>query len=90
MTFSQGRGQMSIVEGKRLKSGLKELEEVMNEQPVIFSSWRSSSFLQVCIFKKIRQMTLFAVKILHFHRFFLPAVCFCIWSHCQCDIEQKW
>lgn len=47
ISFSKGRGQMTLIEGKRLKSGLKELEELMLEQPIIFSSWRTSTYIQV-------------------------------------------
>ena len=47
LTFSQGRGQMSLIESKRLKSSLKEFDEIMAEHSVIFSAWRTPSFYQV-------------------------------------------
>ena len=49
LTFSQGRGQMSLIESKRLKSSLKELDETLGEYSVIFAAWRSSSFYQVIL-----------------------------------------
>ena len=47
LTFSQGRGQMSLIESKRLKSSLKEFDEILAEHSVIFSAWRTPSFYQV-------------------------------------------
>ena len=47
LTFSRSRGQVTLLEGKRLKSAMKELEELMLEQSIIFSSWRSSTFIQM-------------------------------------------
>ena len=49
MTFGQGRGQITLIDSKRLKSGLKELEELLVEQSVIFSSWRTSSLFQLVL-----------------------------------------
>ena len=49
MTFGQGRGQITLIDSKRLKSALKELEELLVEQSVIFSSWRSSSLFQLVL-----------------------------------------
>ena len=49
ITFVQGRGQVTLLESKRLKASLKELEELMTEYPVIFSSWRSSSLFQLML-----------------------------------------
>ena len=40
---------MTLLESKRLKTSLKELEELLMEQPVIFSSWRSSSLFQIML-----------------------------------------
>ena len=40
---------MNLLEGKRLKSSLKELEEILAESSVIFSTWRTSTFYQVNI-----------------------------------------
>ena len=47
MSFALGRGQIIQLDGKRLKASLKELEETMSEQPVIFSAWRNSNYFQV-------------------------------------------
>ena len=47
LTFSRSRGQVTLLEGKRLKSAMKELEELMLEQSIVFSSWRSSTFIQM-------------------------------------------
>lgn len=47
MSYAQGRGQLWMLEGKRLKGSVKELEELFAEQPVIFNAWRSSTFLQL-------------------------------------------
>ena len=49
ITFVQGRGQLTLLESKRLKASLKELEELMSEYQVIFSSWRSSSLFQLML-----------------------------------------
>ena len=49
LTFAQGRGQTTLLESKRLKTSLRELEEMLTEQPVIFSSWRSSVLFQLML-----------------------------------------
>lgn len=47
LSFAQGRSQMTLVESKRLKSSIREMEEILAEQSVIFSTWRTSSFYQL-------------------------------------------
>ena len=49
LTFSQGRGNIGLIESKRLKSSLKELDEVLAEYSVLFAAWRTPSFYQVLV-----------------------------------------
>ena len=51
-SFTQGRGQKWFLENKRperLRSTLKELEDHLAEQSVVFSTWRGSRLFQIVL-----------------------------------------
>jgi len=51
-SFAVGRGQKWFLENKRperLRTALKEFEELVNENSIVFCKWRSSKFLQIVV-----------------------------------------
>ena len=51
-SFSQGRGQKWFLENKRperLRTSLKELEDHLAEQSVVFSTWRAQRLFQIVL-----------------------------------------
>jgi WD40 repeat protein len=51
-SFAAGRGQKWFLENKRperLRTALKEFEELVSENSIVFCKWRSSKFLQLVV-----------------------------------------